>query len=347
MKMETITHSRTASFKTCRKRHWYEYQIGLRTIIDAKALRFGSAFHAGLDCWKKTRDTDSAVEVVRNTYGTCPDQFDTETWDIEVETCASLCSAYAWRWGESQHKIIASELSFRLPLINPDTGAPSKLFELAGKIDGIIELEDGRLAVEEEKTCSEDVAIGSDYYRRLQIDAQVTIYAYAARQLGYDVSTVLWSATRKPTIKPTAVAITDELGAKIVIDKYGSRAKTAKNEWRQTGNAAEGLILQTRPMTAAEWSEKLANDIGERPEYYFARIEIPRLDSEIDEMLHELWDIQKTIRQAQIENRWYRTVSFNTCPMCSYFGLCASKWTQLAGVPDGFQMVENKHPELA
>jgi hypothetical protein len=344
--MDTITHSRTASFKACRKKHWYEYELGLRPTIDARALRIGTAHHSGLDTWKKTADNEAAIETARATYGECPAMFDSADWEMERETVAALVSGYCWRWKEAAHKVIASELSFRLPLVNPATGAKSKLFELAGKIDGIIEMEDGRLAVEEEKTVSEDVGTGASYWQRLQIDTQASIYMYAARQLGYDVATVIWSATRKPTIKPTAVAVVDDLGAKIVLDAAGNRVKTARGEWRQTGSTDDGYILRTRPMNTDEWTKRLVDDIGERPEFYFARMEIPRLDSEIAEMQAELWDIQKTIRTAQNENRWYRTVSVDTCPWCSYFGLCASKWTQQAGLPEGFAFVDNCFPEL-
>ena len=319
----------------------------MRPTIDAKALRMGTAHHAGLDTWRKTADADAAVEACRVAYGDCPEQFDAADWEIERETMAGLCSAYCWRWKDARHKVIASELSFRLPIINPETTARSTLWELGGKIDAIIELEDGRQAVEEDKTKSEDIAIGSDYYRRLQIDHQPTIYIHAARQLGYDVSTVIWDVTRKPTIKQTPVAVTDDLGAKIVLDATGKRVKTTKGEWRQTGSTADGYILQTRPMLPEEWTKKLADDIGTRPDFYFARLEIPRLDSEIAEMQKELWELQKTIREAENTDRWFRTVSTDTCPWCPFFGLCCSKWTRAAGKPEGFQLVSDKFPELA
>ena len=66
--METLTHSRGASFKSCRKRHWFEFELGLRPIINARALRMGTAHHAGLDAWKKTGSVDAAVEAARAAY---------------------------------------------------------------------------------------------------------------------------------------------------------------------------------------------------------------------------------------------------------------------------------------
>jgi hypothetical protein len=242
--------------------------------------------------------------------------------------------------------VIASEQSWNLRLINPETQAPSTVFDIAGKMDGIIRLLDGRLAVLEHKTVSEDLTLESDYWRRLQLDPQITLYVHAARRLGHDVATVLYDCLRKPTIKPTSVAVCDDLGAKIVLDQYGNRVKTERGQWRQTGDKEKGYVLQQRDMSPEEWSEKLTADIGERPDYYFCRREIPRLDSDIEECVSELWDLQKTIRQAMNDERWYKTVSRDTCPFCPYFGLCSSRFNPDDGTPDGFMRLTDKNPEL-
>lgn len=346
--MQTITHSRQDSFKTCRKRHYWEYEVGLRRAIDAKPLRMGTAFHAGLDAIKHNLTMDDAYAAARACYGLQPPEYDTAEWEIEQETVAGLLSGYAWRWSESRIKILATEQSFRLPLLNPETGSPSTIFELAGKIDGICELEDGRLAVLEHKLLGDTIDAGSDYWRRLQLDHQVTLYVYAARQLGYAVDTVLYDVTRKPTIKPTAVPLLDGDGFKIVLDRDGQRVLNKNGKPRQTADTELGYVIQSRPMTTTEWLDKLVGDIGERPEYYFCRQEIPRLDQDIAEFQSELWDIQKTIRDAQRLDRWYRTVNRNTCPMCSCFALCTTKFdpSSIAELPEGFVRVADVHPEL-
>jgi hypothetical protein len=342
-----LTFSRQAAFKACRRRHWYAYEIALRPLVDAKALRMGSAYHCGLDVLKSGSDLEKAIEHVEWYYSQVMlADADTDSIAVEMATVKALLSGYAWRWQSSPLHVLASEKAFRLPLLNPRTGHPSTVFELAGKIDGIVCLEDGRGAVLEHKLVSDDIGVGSDFWQRLQIDHQISLYVYAGRKLGHAVDTVLYDVTRKPTIKPTPVAVVDDLGAKIVLDRNGNRVKTAKGLWRQTGSTEEGFTLQTRPMTADEWAAKIVADIGERPDFYFSRVEIPRLDSEIEECLQELWDIQKTIREAQRSGRHYRTVGKDTCPWCPYWGLCASKWTRDSALPEGFAFVENVHPEL-
>jgi citrate lyase gamma subunit len=381
MPYQLLTYSRTQDFKSCRRRHYWAYEVGIRPTLDAKALRMGTAYHAGLDVLKQGKMYDFAAEAVRAQYADVP----TETvdrasaWDFECETVVALVSGYEWRWSEQKLKVIASERTFCLPLVNPETGASSRAWMLAGKIDGIVELEDGRLAVLEHKLQGDDIEPESEYWRRLQLDHQITLYVYAARQLGYDVATVLYDVARKPTIRTEQVPILDEQGLKIVLDASGKRVAKRKKPlkkcercggtgemepecdgterpypcgctfdgWRQTGDMEKGYVLQSRPMTCEEWTGKLVEDIGQRPRFYYARQEIARLDQDIADFQVELWDIQKTLREAQLTNRWYRTVGRDTCPWCPYFGLCTSKFNPTTGlIPEGFQYVVDKHPEL-
>jgi hypothetical protein len=142
------------------------------------------------------------------------------------------------------------------------------------------------------------------------------------------------------------VPVLDELGAKIVLNERGERVRTERGQWRQTGDKDKGYVLQTRPMTVDEWGEKLTADICERPDFYFGRVEVPRLDQDLAEYEAELWEIQLAIRDAQKSGHWYRTVNKNTCGYCPYFDLCTSG-RQLNGIPpEGFEFVYDRHPEL-
>jgi hypothetical protein len=222
------------------------------------------------------------------------------------------------------------------------------LFNLAGKIDGIVKMEDGRLAVKETKLFGDDIGPDAELWRRMRIDHQVSLYMTAARRLGYPVDTVLYDVARKPTIKPSMIAVLDELGAKVVLDRYGVRVRTAKGDYRQTGDADKGYTLQQRQMTPDEWGDKLSSDIAERPDFYFQRIEVPRLDQDLTEYQAEIWEIQQAIRAAQKSGHWFRTVSKQTCDWCSYFDICASgkAITADSAPPEGFVFLSDLHPEL-
>jgi hypothetical protein len=73
-----------------------------------------------------------------------------------------------------------------------------------------------------------------------------------------------------------------------------------------------------------------------------------RLDGEVDEWQAEAWDLQKTIREAQLSGRWYRTVSRDTCPFCPYFAPCSVKTDISNGIaPEGFVFSDVLHAELS
>lgn len=343
---ELLTHSRQDCFKTCRRKHHFAYELGLRRIDDAKALRMGGAFHEGIEQLGKGEPLEAACQAVRSKYSKPPIFIDSYEWLIELETVLRLICAYQWKWESSQLEHIAVELQFELPLINPETKKKTPNWNLAGKMDGIVKLEDGRLAVKESKLLGDDISQDSDLWRRLRIDHQISLYMLAARALGYPVETVLYDVARKPMIAPTAVPVLDELGAKIVLSEFGNRVKTERGQWRQTGDKEKGYTLQTRPMTTEEWGEKLTADICERPDFYFARVEVARLDQDLAEYQEELWDIQQTIREAQLKNRWYRTVNKQTCSYCPYFQICANASELGTVAPEGFEFVYDKNPEL-
>jgi hypothetical protein len=306
----------------------------------------GSAFHAGIEALGKSEGVDAAVSAVRIYYDGFADAYDRYEWEIECETVVRLICGYQWRWSNDQLENVATEMPFRIPLRNPETGKTTPLWDLAGKIDGIVR-RDGRLGVKESKLLGDDIGNESDLWPRLRIDHQISMYVLAARKLGFAVDHVYYDVTRKPTIKPNAVPVLDNLGAKIVLDARGERVKTERKEWRQTGDTAKGYILQTRPMTIEEWGERLTNDIAERPDFYYVRREIPRLDQDLAEYEAELWEIQRTIREAQKSGHHFRTANKNTCAFCSFFGLCTSGFdVERDALPEGFVKVSDVHPEL-
>lgn len=346
MPTELLTHSRMDAFKQCRKRHFYAYQAGIRPTDDARALRMGSAGHAGAETLGKGGDINAACLAVNLHYENRPHYIDEWDWEIERETLLRLICAYEWRWHGHNLEYLAVEQSFELPLLNPQSGKPTPSFNLGGKIDGIVKMDDGRIAVKETKFLSEDIGGDAALWRRMKMDQQVSLYILAARRLGFDCDTVLYDVIRKPSIKPEAVPVRDKLGVKIVLDAAGNRVTTAQGKFRQTADKELGYVLQTRRMTAEEWGDKLTEDIAKRPDFYFTRQEIPRLSHDLSEFEYEVWDVQLAVRDAQRNDRHYRTVNKNTCPYCPYFNFCATGFDLDAPLPEGFERVYDVHPEL-
>ena len=129
---QLLTHSRMDSFRRCRRKHYYEYELGLRKAVDAKALRMGTAGHEGLDALKRGAELQDALDTVRKLYATAPEGPDQWEWEIELETVECLVTGYQWRWANTNIRCVASELGFEYPLVNPETNASSLIWNLAG-----------------------------------------------------------------------------------------------------------------------------------------------------------------------------------------------------------------------
>lgn len=347
-----LTHSRMACAKRCLREHFFKYELGVRRAREATALRFGAAFHESLDRLAKGETIEAVVRSIHGVYSVCPPWVTTDDdaydWAIEGEVLTRLVCGYQWRWQNEHVEIVSSEQAFDLPLINPETGHASTVWRRAGKIDKIIRLADGRLAIMEHKATGVDVAPESDYWRRLRIDQQISHYVLAARAMGHDVATVIYDVVRKPTIRPSQVPLLDTDGCKIVLDASGERVRTKDGKrWRESGDTAQGFVLQVRMETPEEYGNRLTADIGVRPEHYYARMEIPRLEADLDEFAEELWQIQKTLQETRRTGRHFRnTAACVGFGRCDYFEVCTSGVDLTGPLPDGFVRIDDLHPEL-
>lgn len=190
----------------------------------------------------------------------------------------------------------------------------------AGKIDGLVELADGRLALKEDKTTGDSISSESDYWLRLRFNSQLMQYVLAARQLGWDVAVIIYDVVRKPAIRPKQIKV-------------------------------EGV---TRTETPEEFSKRLFEDTQSRPEFYFARREVPILESDLEEFTVQRLTLARIIlhcrqlekKLGRREQAWPRNVSELSCQSCPYSSFCLQNLTvDLAHPPTGFRVL-GLHPEL-
>jgi hypothetical protein len=343
---DILTHSRMACAKQCLRKHLFRYGLGLRsTADDSRALRVGRAIHLGLEAAERGLDRDAAIATATAGYVTVPawavedeQQFD---WAVEREVVARLLAGYLWRWSEDRIETVAAELPFLLPIVNPETGATTPTFQVGGKIDGIVRLADGRLMVRETKTTGQDIGLDSDYWRQLRLDSQISLYLLAARAIGHEVEGVIYDVIRKPTIRPRKLTKAD-LRALVLTGKYHEEAVALDPA------ATSDLTRLPDRETPEMYGARLLDDITERPDHYYARVEIPRLESDLEEFRQELWDQQKTLREHERTGRWYRNTAscVTVYGRCSYFDICANALDPSVDVPAGFEVLPFVHPEL-
>jgi len=362
---DVLTHSRMACYKQCARKHFYRYELGVRRDVSAQPLRMGTAVHVGLDLAARGLSVTEAIASALHGYdGPVPSWVRTpeheHEWAVEREIVGRLLAGYFWFWSRDgvpdyarYVEVLQTEGAFRLPIRNPDTGKATTSFRLGGKRDKIVRLGDGRVAVMEHKTTGDPIAPESDYWRRLRIDEQISLYLTSAQDEGIEAVTVLYDVIHKPDISPRQVPEADADGFKIVVDANGERVYLLDKHGnptkpRQSGDADKGWTLLSRVESADAFGLRLEADIMERPTHYYARQEIPRLDADLTEFRQDLWQQQQAIRDAQRLGRWFRTTgACLTMGRCEYLDICHQGIDLDRGIPDGFVRVDDIHPELA
>jgi hypothetical protein len=129
--LELLTQSSLKTYRACPRRYFYRYEERVRPVSEsAKPLLQGKSLHAALETWWKTGcDLQAAVASLLSE----------DPMDRAKEQ--AMVTGYHARWEDEQKKIqvVSIELELKTPLVNPETGAASRTFMLAGRLDGIVQ----------------------------------------------------------------------------------------------------------------------------------------------------------------------------------------------------------------
>lgn len=330
---ELLTHSARQSFKRCRRKYWYEYELGLRPETEARYFRFGNAIHGAIEEWE---NNDKCDESALNWLS---QNANLNSFDYYA-ACALMAGYFAkYRDCTLLAETYVCEPTFCLPLRPSEPILPGNeahgVFDNAGKIDGIGRTHSGQIAVVERKTVQGSIDTDA-YWRYLHVDSQISDYCNAARDLGYDVEVVVYDVIRKPGSSPLKATPIE-------------KRKYKKKDGELYANQRE------HDETPEEYYARIKADVFENLDTYFQRREVPRLEQGLDESRNEAYDVACDIEQARVSGRWYKNTSRINCPPCAFFSFCAGLGEsddELADglasgiVPPGFVRLENVHPEL-
>lgn len=378
---DRLTTSQIKCVRKCGQMHYIKYRLGIRPAEAAAFFRLGGVFHQGVDLKGKGADAMAATGLALCQYDNAlSDCHDAELYaklEIEREVCGRLLTGYFWRWSEMDPEIevVASELPFEIKIINPETGGAMRKFTLCGKIDKIIKYR-GKLYIMEHKTTGEDLSIESTYWMRLRLDLQISIYFMAARELGYDVEGIYYDVIKKPSMaKPIQLTQgrtelllrTGEYLAKFDGDENESSIgyytmRFVDNDTRAIVSSEHNPLGYEVPVTPGKkegtfsipetvemYGDRISKDMERRPDFYFARKPVTRLESDIEETRLAVYQWAQIIAENDKRGRHPRNddacVWLGRCP---FLNLCTTGYDfTTRGVPEGFEQVDNVHQELA
>lgn len=317
--LDLMTASRARCARSCQRQHRYQYWDGYRPVRVDENLTFGTLTHLWLEAWWSVGGGDR-LEAALSSIPTDVDPFDRARAEV-------MARGYDARWGDVECEVVGVEVEFRGPLQNPDTGAPSRTWKVGGKIDAIARLPDGRVMVVEHKTSSEDVSAGSDYWKRLQIDGQISFYYDGARALGLKVDGCIYDVLAKPALRPLKATPPESR-------KYTKDGRLYANQ-------------RDRDETPEEYRDRLVEAVSANPNAYYARGEVVRLESELEEARYDTWALSKSLQEAHRAGRYPRNPDAcvrygHTCP---FFGVCTG--CESLDNPELFRRNASVHPELS
>lgn len=318
--IESYTNTALATARRCLREYDLAYRQRLeREDDDRETLVVGQTYHRAHDAAAKGLDPFAVIE--RHAPG--------ELW---TEKIRRLYAANVWYWRNEPIEIVETERTFSVEIAG---------IRYRGQIDALVRAKDGRLGVLERKTTASGVDAESDYWDRLRLDVQVGLYSLACdRRPDF----ILYDVTRKPTINPKALTKADMTRLRGELESDGHALYFERFEAEEI-EAALFIGRETPELYGA----RLTSDIGNRPDYYFARREVARTSGDYAELLEDLSAQVSMLEAAERLDAFHRNPdACATFGRCKFFGLCSNNRRPRIGEapPEGFREREHIHPEL-
>lgn len=249
--------------------------------------------------------------------------------EINAAKCRALMVGYDARWSGAEWETIAAEEQVTLPLVNPQTGRTSRNWDHTSIHDGVIRGYGKLLGLEHKTTSGEIADPSSMYWRRLQVDGQVSKYALDNWQLGRKLGGTLYDVIRKPAIRPKRLS-KKSIDSIFSTHRYEG-CKVSDDTWQEV---VEGLDTENVEL----YELRLGVEVLDKPDRYYQRRTIHRLDHELAEYADELWSIGKEITRARATGRHYRNSAacMNYGQLCEYMAICSGE-VDTPEVPDDYE----------
>lgn len=301
----TTTYSMWALFRNCRKAVDWRYLQQLVPLQRDRNLHFGSIIHECLQAWHQRRDLDEVLAVVNRL---CSNRLQDENQRRDWHLATAIMRAYAGRHATDDFEIIALEKNFEASIVNPATGAASRSFMLAGKVDGIVRI-GGEYFILEHKTASQ---VDGDYLEKLWTDFQITIYAhYVEQTMGIPITGILYNVLVKAKLQQGKGETEEEFQERRA--ELLAKSKTGKT-----------TAKRKLPESDEDFQQRLAEKYADPEMFHREMLYLSRDRFEI--LRAELWELTQAFLEARRRGIFYQNTAFcfNYQRPCAYFPLCRS-----------------------
>jgi hypothetical protein len=385
VRLELLTESRSQAARRCLREEYLRYVLGVVPVgADAEALRFGTLGHFALEArWRELAHIDETFVPAVDPLGAAlvdvnrrRGDFDDEYERVRLE---ELLRGYCLRWENDagEYRVLGVEREFRGPLLNPETGAASRTFERGGKLDVLVETLDGMIVsgvffsagaklIVEHKFSGEDITQGSSFWARLKMGGQASGYIRGAELLGHQVAGVLYDVIAKVKLRPLKATPVED--RQYTIPKFKQCPFCKKKSAPPAPHDVDGMKCEEDPEggprrlctdrggklyanqrdrdeTPNEYRERVRADIAERPNEYFQRGIVVRLEDQMREHDLEAWQLASQLREYHRLGVAPRNPDAcqRYASTCGYFAACVGEASIDSHL---YRRLDWKHPEL-
>ncbi len=180
MEPKTFSWSKINSYAACPMLYKHRYVERLQPVRKAPALVLGSCVASGLNAFRQTGTKDATFSAFTKTWikeGKILALKKADDPRRSVERGLEILDAYIKEYPKEPDNIVQPEVSFKIEV------ASNIVFN--GRIDAVIRLNDGSLAIIEDKTTSR---LGPTFFTKLKGSSQILWYLWVANKMGlFDV----------------------------------------------------------------------------------------------------------------------------------------------------------------
>lgn len=219
VKQISFSNSRLTTFKRCRLRyHWQYVEKQGQTVLKSRALRRGTAAHAGMAAYYQGKPLKEAVAVAWEAYA--PSDLKSLKYMLELDLI--LSRYFNWAKTNDLWNVVAVEQT-----VEVDYG-PHKLM---GIWDLLVK-RTGKLYIVDHKFQK------SHSFSNLEVDPQVTHYLALARLMGLKVEGLIYNIINLETGKTDKIAFREQTSRqdyfiKSYLDSLEPQIKEIKKAQRQ------------------------------------------------------------------------------------------------------------------
>lgn len=311
-----LTATRLAALRRCPRLHYYRYELGLDRVREAAPLRFGRAFHKALELRGGLFGQD--VEAILETVLADYDALPpwADPTEWTVERETLAALVRGYCWRYGQDDLRPVAIEQAFDLPLVNPGSGAS---------------------------SRRFRLAGRYDGIVRLpDGRVAVLE--CKTAGEDIApnSEYWRRLRCDGQISQYVLAARAMGHDVATVLYDVTRKPT--------------IRLRQGETPAAYGQRLLADIADRPEYYFQRREVPRLEDELAACHAELWQqaqqlLQTRRRAAHLSepaHAWFRNVGRMTCGTCAFADVCLNAVrVDPAHPPAGYHVLPDPHPELA